>query len=259
MAVKVQELFQLGGQVALVTGGSRGLGLQMARALGESGARVVITARKEAELDEALAQLLAEGIQASAYRCDVSDVGALQSLTDRILAETGQIDILVNNAGTTWGAPAEAYPLNGWHKVIETNVTGLFFLTQAVANQMIRRGEGGRIINIASVAGLKGSAPEVLDAVGYSASKGAVIALTRDLAVKWARHGITVNAIAPGFFPTRMSRDVISANEQALLSDIPMRRFGGEDDLKGPILLFASPAGAYITGQVLAVDGGETA
>lgn len=253
--VRVQELFNLRGKVALVTGGSRGLGSQMARALGEAGARVIVTARKEAELNEAAAQLRAEGIDAVAARCDLTDVESLQGLVESL----GPIDILVNNAGASWGAPTEEYPLNGWRKVMETNVTGLFYLTQAVANQMIERGAGGRIINIASVAGIKGVHPQIMQAVAYNASKGAVIALTRDLAVKWARHGITVNAIAPGFFPTKMSQFVIALNEEKILEHIPMGRLGGDDDLKGAVLLFASPAGAYITGQILAVDGGETA
>lgn len=253
--MKVQQLFDLTGKVALVTGGSRGLGLQMARGLGEAGAHVVITARKEAELAEAAESLQAEGITVTTVRCDVADVESLPG----VVAQIGRIDILVNNAGATWGAMAEEYPLSGWRKVMETNVTGLFYLTQAVANQMIERGEGGRIINIASVAGLKGTPSEILSAVGYSTSKGAVVALTKDLAVKWARHGITVNCIAPGFFPTKMSRMVIALNEEKILEHIPLQRFGGEEDLKGAVLLFASRAGAYITGQVLAVDGGETA
>jgi len=257
--MNVQQLFDLTGKVAVVTGGSRGLGLQIARGLGEAGARVIITARKESELSEAVAELEAEGIDATAVRCDLSDVESLSGVVDGILQSYGQIDILVNNAGATWGAVTEEYPLSGWRKVIETNVTGLFYLTQAVGVHMIQRGAGGRIINIASVAGLKGSHPRVLQAVGYSASKGAVIALTKDLAVKWAQHGITVNAIAPGFFPTKMSQFVIALNEELILDHIPLHRFGSEDDLKGPVLLFASAAGAYITGQVLAVDGGETA
>lgn len=247
------------GKVAVVTGGSRGLGYQIARGLGEAGARVVITARKEAELAEAVHHLREEGIHASSVVCDMAKVETLQGVVDEVLAREGQIDVLVNNAGATWGAPTEEYPLAGWQKVMETNVTGLFFLTQAVGNHMIQRGEGGRIINISSVAGLVGSDPRVLQAVAYSASKGAVVALTRDLAVKWAQHGITVNAVAPGFFPTKMSQMVIALNEELLLQHNPMHRFGGDDDLKGPILLFASEAGAYITGQVLAVDGGDTA
>jgi NAD(P)-dependent dehydrogenase (short-subunit alcohol dehydrogenase family) len=257
--VRVQELFDLSGKVALVTGGSRGLGYQIAQGLGEAGARVVITARKEEELAQAERQLQAEGIDATAVRCDVADLDSLPGVVENILASHGQVDILVNNAGASWGAPTTEYPLDGWRKVIKTNLTGLFFLTQEVGRHMIARGQGGRIINIASVAGLKGSDPRVLEAVAYSASKGAVIALTRDLAVKWAPHQITVNAIAPGFFPTKMSRVVIDRSEQLILDTIPLRRFGGEDDLKGVVLLFASRAGAYITGQVLAVDGGQTA
>jgi NAD(P)-dependent dehydrogenase (short-subunit alcohol dehydrogenase family) len=256
--MRIQELFDLTGQVALVTGGSRGLGFQIAQGLGEAGAHVIITARKQDELDEAVAQLRADGLTADAVRMDIADVESLSPVVDSILARTGRIDILVNNAGASWGAPTEAYPLAGWRKVMETNVTGLFYLTQAVANQMLGRGSG-RIVNLASVAGLKGSDPRAMQAVAYNASKGAVIALTKDLAVKWASQGITVNAIAPGFFPTKMSKGVIAQNEPFILDQIPMHRFGSEDDLKGAVLLFASRAGAYITGQILAVDGGETA
>jgi NAD(P)-dependent dehydrogenase (short-subunit alcohol dehydrogenase family) len=256
--MRIQELFDLTGQVALVTGGSRGLGFQIAQGLGEAGAHVIITARKQDELDEALARLRADGLKADAVRMDIADLESLGAVVDAILARTGRIDILVNNAGTSWGAPTEAYPLAGWRKVMETNVTGLFYLTQAVANHMLGR-SGGRIINLASVAGLKGSDPRAMQAVAYNASKGAVIALTKDLAVKWASQGITVNAIAPGFFPTRMSQVMIAQNEQFIRDQLPMHRFGGEDDLKGAVLLFASRAGAYITGQVLAIDGGETA
>ncbi len=257
--MRVQELFDLTGQVALVTGGSRGLGYQIAQGLGEAGAHVIITARKQEELDQAVAQLRAEGIQADAVRCDIAEVESLAGMVNAIVESTGRIDILVNNAGASWGALTEEYPLNGWRKVMETNVTGLFYLTQAVANHMLDRGEGGRIVNIASVAGIKGTDPRVMQAVAYNASKGAVIALTRDLAVKWAGRGITVNAVAPGFFPTKMSRVVIAMNEEKILEHIPMHRLGSEDDLKGAVLLFASRASAYMTGQVLAVDGGETA
>jgi NAD(P)-dependent dehydrogenase (short-subunit alcohol dehydrogenase family) len=257
--MNVLDLFDLTGRVAVVTGGSRGLGLQIARALGEAGARVVITSRKQADLDEAVTRLQTEGIDACAVTADMSDVTNLPATVDQIVQALGRIDILVNNAGASWGAPTGEYPLSGWRKVMETNVTGLFFLTQAVANHMVTRGGGGRIINVASVAALKGTPEAILPAVGYSASKGAVVALTRDLAVKWAEYGVTVNAIAPGFFPTKMSQFVIAMNEEKLLEHIPMHRFGGEDDLKGAVLLFASRAGAYITGQVLAVDGGETA
>ncbi|MFZ5824408.1 MAG: SDR family oxidoreductase [Bacillota bacterium] len=257
--MKVQQLFDLTGKVAVVTGGSRGLGFQIAQGLAEAGALVVITARKESELQEATARLRAEGHAVTPVRCDLMEIESLSGVVDGIVAGHGKIDILVNNAGASWGAPTEEYPLSGWRKVMETNVTGLFYFTQAVANHMIQRGEGGRIINLASVAGIKGAHPQVLQAVAYNASKGAVIALTKDLAVKWAKHGITVNAIAPGFFPTKMSQFVIALNEELILEHIPMHRFGGDDDLKGPVLLFASDAGAYITGQVLAVDGGETA
>lgn len=257
--MQIRELFDLKGKVALVTGGSRGLGYQIAQGLGEAGARVIITARKQMELAEAVQMLHEEEIVADGLTGDVSVVEGLPALVEQALKRTGRIDILVNNAGASWGAPTEEYPLEGWKKVIDTNLTGLFYLTQAVGNHMIQRGQGGRIINIASVAGLQGSDPRVMNAVAYNASKGAVVALTKDLAVKWARHGITVNALAPGFFPTKMTQGVIQQSEEAILSGIPLGRLGGEDDLKGAAVLLASAAGSYITGQVLAVDGGATA
>jgi gluconate 5-dehydrogenase len=255
----VHALFDLSGTTALVTGGSRGLGLQMATALGEAGAALALTARSPRDLEAAAAALRARDIRALPVVCDVTRADEVDAAVARAREEFGGIDILVNNAGTAWGAPAEEMPAEAWRRVIETNVTGTFLVTQAVGRAMIARGRGGRIVNVASVAGLVGQDPEVLDAVGYSASKGAVIALTRDLAVKWARHGITVNAIAPGFFPTRMTRALLERRGEAVLRTIPLGRLGGEDDLKGVVVFLASRAAAFVTGQVLAVDGGATA
>ncbi|TMI78172.1 MAG: SDR family oxidoreductase, partial [Bacillati bacterium ANGP1] len=170
-----------------------------------------------------------------------------------------RVDILVNNAGATWGAQVLDMPVDAWRKVMDTNVTGTFLMIQAVGRAMIDAGRGGKIVNIASVAGLIGADAGVLDAIGYSASKGAVIALTRDLAVKWARHGITVNALAPGFFPTKMTRWLIDHRGEAILDTIPLGRLGGDDDLKGAAVFLASRASDFMTGQVLVVDGGQTA
>ena len=255
----VRELFDLTGKVAIVTGGSRGLGVQMASALGEAGAALAITARKADELDRAAAELRQRGMRVLALSCDVSRPEQIEAAVARVLEEYGQIDILINNAGATWGAAPLEMPLDAWHKVVETNVTGTFLMTQAVGRSLIGGGRGGRIINIASVAGLVGTDEGIMDAVGYSTSKGAVIALTRDLAVKWAPRGITVNAIAPGFFPSKMTRWLIEHRREAILSTIPMHRLGGEDDLKGAVVFLASRASSFVTGHVLVVDGGATA
>ena len=255
----VRELFDLSGKIAIVTGGSRGLGFQMASALAEAGAALALTARKADELEQAAAQLRERGFRALAVPGDVARPEDAEAVVARALAEYARVDILVNNAGATWGAEVLDMPLDAWRKVMDTNVTGTFLMIQAVGRAMIGAGRGGKIVNIASVAGLIGTNAGVLDAIGYSASKGAVIALTRDLAVKWARHGITVNALAPGFFPTKMTRWLIDHRREAILDTIPLGRLGGDDDLKGAAVFLASRASDFMTGQVLVVDGGQTA
>lgn len=255
----VRELFDLSGAAAIITGGSRGLGLQMAAALGEAGAGLVLAARTPGELAAAAAALHTQGIRAVSCECDMTRTGGADAAVARAREAFGRIDILVNNAGTAWAAPAAEMPLAAWQRVLETNVTGAFLMAQAAGRAMIEQGRGGRIINIASIYGLQGADPEVLDAVGYSVSKGAVTALTRDLAVKWARYGITVNAIAPGFFPSKMTRSLLEQHREAVLRTIPLGRLGGDDDLKGAVVFLASRAGAFVTGQVLSVDGGATA
>jgi NAD(P)-dependent dehydrogenase (short-subunit alcohol dehydrogenase family) len=255
--LNVKKLFDLTGQVAIITGGSIGLGRQMAEGLAEMGADIVLCARKIERCQQAAEELQRLGAKAIAVACDVKSQSSVQKMVQATLAEFEQIDILVNNAGISWGAPVETMQLEDWTKVIETNLTGTFLCSQAVSEVMIRRGRG-KIINIASVAGL-GGAPTELPAIGYHASKGGVIAFTKDLACKWAPHNIQVNAIAPGWFPTHMSNRVLERHSKLFLSHIPMRRFGNEHDLKGAAVFLASGASDYVTGHVLVVDGGQTA
>jgi gluconate 5-dehydrogenase len=250
-----RDLFDLSGRVAIVTGGAAGIGRQMADALADMGATLVLAARKRERLEQAAEDLNRRGITALPIRCDVANPDDVQNLVADTLGHFGRIDILVNNAGITWGAPAEEMSLADWEKVIRTNVTGTFLCSQAVGRVMIQQ-QGGKIINVASVAGLFGSPPEIVDAVGYHASKGAIISFTRDLACKWARYHVYVNALAPGWFPSRMSRWILEHRGERILSHIPLGRFGGEDDLKGAIAFLASDASNYVTGQVLVVDGG---
>jgi NAD(P)-dependent dehydrogenase (short-subunit alcohol dehydrogenase family) len=256
-AISAKQLFDLTGRVAIITGGSIGLGRQMAEGLAEMGANLVLCARNAERCQEAAEELQQLGIKARSLACDVRNQISVRALVDATISQFGRIDILINNAGISWGAPVEEMRLEDWNKVIETNLTGSFLCAQAVGRIMIRQGRG-KIINIASVAGL-GGAPAELPAVGYHASKGGVIGLTKDLACKWAVHNIQVNAIAPGWFPTHMSSRVIERHRELFLGHIPMRRFGNEHDLKGAAVFLASDASNYVTGHVLVVDGGQTA
>jgi gluconate 5-dehydrogenase len=257
--MNVLELFSLKDRVALVTGGSRGLGLQIAQALGEAGARVVLTARKANELDEAHAQLSKLGIESIPLVCDLQDLTAAQALPQRVLERCKRLDILVNNAGATWGAAAEDHPLEAWQKVINLNLSAVFALSQAAAQQAMIPARYGRIISIASIAGVRGTDPTFMATVAYNTSKGGIVNFTRQIAVEWARYGITANAIAPGVFPTKMAKGTIDRHSEFILERTPLRRFGTEDDLKGVAVLLASDASSYITGQTIAVDGGMTA
>lgn len=255
--MNAKQLFDLAGRVAIVTGGGAGLGLQMAQALAEMGANVALCARKRERCEQAAKDLAELGVKTLALGCDVRKAADIQAVVERTVAEFGRLDILINNAGVSWGAPVEEMPLEAWNKVIETNLTGTFLFSQAAGKIMVRQNRG-KIINIASVAGFRGAPPE-LPAIGYHASKGGVIAFTRDLACKWARHKICVNAIAPGWFPTHMSEVVIGRNKEEFLKRIPLGRFGSENDLKGAAVYLASDASDFVTGQVLVVDGGQTA
>ena len=256
--MRPSELFDLSGRVAIVTGGGSGIGRQMAEGLAEAGADVVLCARKPERCEQVAEELRALGVRALGLRCDVRDPAEIAAVVDRTRADLGRIDVLVNNAGTSWGAPAEDHPLEGWQKVIDVNLTGVFLFSQAAGRVMIDRG-GGKIVNVASVAAFGGAPPELMDAVAYNASKGGVVAFTRDLATKWARHGITVNAIAPGWFPSDMNRMLLDAQPDAYLEHIPLGRFGGPDDLKGAVVFLASRASDFVTGQTLVVDGGQSA
>jgi len=253
---KIQELFDLSGQVALVTGGAAGIGVQMAYALGEAGANLVIAARKLERCQEAAAIMERElGVKVLPLRLDVTSAEEIDACYEKVMAEFGRVDILVNNSGATWGAPSLEFPLEGWEKIIKTNLTGSWLMAQK-AGQIMAKQNYGRIINIASLGGLIGMDPEIMDAVSYQASKAATIGLTRDLAVKWARYNITVNGIAPGFFPTKMTKGTLEKAGDDFLRMVPMKRFGGDDDLKAAALFLASPGAAYCTGVIIPVDGG---
>jgi gluconate 5-dehydrogenase len=258
--MSLRQLLSLEGRTALVTGGSRGLGLQIAAGLGEMGARVLVSARKVDELEAAVTTLRAQGVQADWVAADGAREADIARLADEALQRLGQVHILVNNAGATWGAPAEDHPLEAWDKVMNLNIRGVFLLTQAIGKRSMIPRRHGRIVNVASIAGLAGNPPGTMTTLAYNTSKGALINFTRALAGEWGRHGITVNALAPGFFPSKMTAGTLAAvGEAALARYAPLQRIGGDEDLKGAALLFASDAGRHITGQVLAVDGGMSA
>jgi gluconate 5-dehydrogenase len=252
----VSQLFDLSGKTALVTGGSRGLGLQMAHALGEAGARIMLTSRKADNLEEAVAELQAAGIDARWIAADCAREEEIRRLADETMERMGDVDILVNNAGASWGAPAEDYPVEAWDKLMNLNVRGYFILSQHIAKRSMIPRRSGRIVNIASIAGLGGNPPD-LNMVAYNTSKGAVINFTRALGCEWGKYNITVNAICPGFFPSKLTQATLSRlGEDTLAAHAPLKRLGDAEDLKGVTLLFASDAGKHITGQWIAVDGG---
>ena len=252
---ELSRLFDLSGRVALVTGGSRGLGEEIAEGLAEAGASLMLVARREQWLTPTVESLRSRGFRCDSLLCDVSKSGEVEATVEKTVSTFGQIDILVNNAGITWGATAEEMPLEKWRQVVDVNLTGTFLFSQAAGRQMIRQ-RSGSIINIASIAGLRGSLN--LHYAGYAASKGGVLALTRELAANWARHGIRVNAIAPGFFPSRMTEKVLPEVMPYIETHVPMRRPGRAGELKGVAVFLASDASGYITGQALVVDGGST-
>ncbi len=255
----LKQQLNLQGKVALITGGSRGLGLQLAEALGEMGAKLALTARKQAELENAAAALRTQGCEVAIFPADLQQAAFAEALTSQVMERFGTIDILVNNAGATWGAKAEDHPLEGWAKVLNLNLTGVFALTQAAGRLAMIPKRYGRIINIASVAGIRGTDPRFMSTIAYNTSKGGLVNFTRSLAAEWGVYGITVNAIAPGVFPTKMAAGMIERAQDFVIDRTPLRRLGSDQDLKGIAALLASDASSYITGQVIAVDGGMTA
>jgi gluconate 5-dehydrogenase len=253
----VKQLFDLTGKVAIITGGSRGLGLQMAEALGEMGAKLAITARKADELAEAKTHLEKLGIEVLTVTNDLSKFDQIPVLVSTVLENYGRIDILVNNAGATWGAPAEDYPNEAWMKVINLNVNGMFFLTREVGKRCFIPQKSGKVIVTASIAGLRGNPPD-MQTIAYNTSKGADVNFVRALAAEWGRYNINVNAICPGFFPSKMASGIMEKLGDRIISGTALGRVGGEEDLKGTVVLLASEAGRHITGHALPVDGGSS-
>lgn len=254
----VLDLFSLQGKTAIVTGGGRGLGAQIAQGFAEAGANVVLCSRKVEACEEIASQLAQLGVQTLALACDVTKPEEIAHVVSKTVETFGKIDILVNNSGASWGAPAVDMPYEAWQKVFDVNVNGTFLMTQAVGKVMLAQ-KAGKIINIASIAGLGGTLPDFMDTIGYNASKGAVITLTKDLAVKWGPSGVNINAIAPGFFPTKMSNVLIERGQDYLMGATPLKRLGAENDLKGVALFLAAAASDYVTGEVIVVDGGMSA
>lgn len=257
-AIMTQTLFDLSGRTALITGGGSGIGKIIAEALAEYGANIAVCSRKVENCLETAEYLINKfDVQAKAYRCNVTSEADIGETVKYVIRDFGQIDILVNNSGATWGESVEEMPLEAWNKVMNVNVTGTFLMSRAVGIHMLERGYG-KIINIGSVAGIKAEPGDVLNAIGYSTSKAAVHHFTRDLAKKWAEHGIYVNAIAPGFFETKMTKHVLGKHQEKIMNRNPLKKLGDPNSLKGTALLLASHASDYITGQIIVVDGGST-
>ncbi|MEK3805018.1 SDR family oxidoreductase [Bacillus sp. FSL H8-0547] len=255
----IKELFDLKDKVAIITGGGRGLGAQMAEGFAQAGASLVLCSRKAAACEDTAQKLSREyGVKAIALGCDVTNQDDVKNVVQTAVDTFGKIDILVNNSGATWGAPVQDLPLDAWNKVMNVNVTGTFLMSQEAGRHMIQQ-KSGKIINIASVAGLGGTDPRYMDTIAYNTSKGAVITFTKDLAVKWGQYNINVNAIAPGFFPTKMSQVIIENGKDHFLNMTPLKRFGTDQDLKGAALFLAAKASDFMTGDVLVIDGGTHA
>lgn len=254
----VKNLFDLSGRVAVVTGGATGIGLQMAKGLAEAGANIVLCSRRVEVCEEAAAQIEKIGVQALAVGCDVTKVDQVEAMKASVLQKFGRIDVLVNNAGRAWVAPPEDTPPERWQQVFDLNITAPFLCAQALGREMIKQ-KRGKIINIASIAGLVGRNPTAYNSIAYGASKGALVNFTRDLAVKWAQHNIQVNCICPGFFVTPINEKLYEKNKDNIEREIPLQRTGGPDDLKGIAVLLASDASNFMTGAIIPVDGGAVA
>jgi NAD(P)-dependent dehydrogenase (short-subunit alcohol dehydrogenase family) len=255
---KIQELMNLEGQVSVVTGGATGIGLQMAKGLAEAGSNIVICSRRVDVCEEAVAELEKIGVQALAVGCDVTKVEQVEAMKDATLKKFGRVDVLVNNAGRAWVAPPEDTPPERWQQVFDLNITAPFLCAQVLGREFIKQ-KRGKIINIASIAGLVGRNPVAYNSIAYGASKGALVNFTRDLAVKWAQHNIQVNAICPGFFVTPINQKLYEKNKDNIEREIPLKRTGGPDDLKGIAVLLASNASNFMTGAIIPVDGGAVA
>jgi gluconate 5-dehydrogenase len=256
MSKHVNELFDLTGRSAIVTGGSRGIGKEMAEGLAEAGANLMLCARRAEWLDETVEQFRARGFTVEGMLCDVAKPNEVEAIVSSTVKKFGSVDVLVNNAGVSWGAMPEDMPLEKWQQVLDVNLTGCFLFAQAAGREMLKR-ERGSIINIASISGLTSSANGPFYA-GYVASKAGLIGLTRELAASWGRKGIRVNAIAPGFFHSRLADAVIDLYERSIQETNVIPRVGNEGELKGAAVFLASDASSYITGQTIAVDGGMT-
>ena len=254
----VRTLFDLSGKVAIVTGGGIGLGQQIAHALAEAGCNVVTCARKVERCEAVVHEIEKKGAKGLAFKCDIAHEEEIDQVVSGTMKAFGRIDILVNNAGRTWGSPVEEFPLDHWNKVVAVNLTGTFLFSQKAGRVMIEQ-KRGKIINMTSYGGLMGSDPEYMDAIAYNTSKGGIVTFTKDLAVKWAKYNINVNAISPGWFVTQMTKWSRENKGQKILDRLLIKHFGEEDDLKGVVVFLASKASDYMTGQVLCVDGGLTA
>lgn len=254
----IKQLFDLTGRTSVVTGGATGLGLQMATALAEAGSNIVVCSRRQEACEQAAAELEKLGVKALGLGADVTKYDQVEAVRDATLKKFGRVDVLINNAGKAWVAPAAELPLDRWHQIMDLNVAAPFICSQVFGREMIRQ-KRGRIINIASIAGLQGRDPRAYDSIVYSTSKGALVNFTRDLAIKWAEHNILVNCICPGFFVTPINRKLFERNPEPILSEIPLGRTGGDSDLKGIAVLLASDASNFMTGAIIPVDGGTIA
>jgi len=252
----INELFNLKDRIAIVTGGSRGLGQEMAEGLAEAGASLMLCARRDEWLTPTVDAFRARGFTVEGMLCDVSKAADVRAVVDKTVSRFGKVDVLINNAGVTWAAEPEDLPLEKWQKVVDINLTGAFLFAQAAGRDMLKR-EWGRIINIASIAGMHASVNGPHYAP-YAATKAGLIGLTKELAVSWARKGIRVNAIAPGFFHSRLADGAIAMNETAIKASSPIPRVGDAGELKGVAVFLAADASNYITGQTIVVDGGRT-